>query len=61
MVEQMASDRAGLTFDTGRWIAVAPGEPEPAEAKWPRRWRYAFLLGTSLLFWAAVFAAIHWG
>jgi hypothetical protein len=62
MAEQMASERAGRRPGSRRWIALASSrEPEPAEAKWPRRWRYALVLGAPLLFWAGLFAAIHWG
>lgn len=59
MAHQMVSDRAGISLEN-RWIGTASSAPEPAEAKWPRGWRYLLLLGTPLLFWAGVFAAIHW-
>jgi hypothetical protein len=61
MVDQMVSGGADLSFDSKRWIATASSEPEPAVTKWPRRWRYALVLGTPLLFWAVIFAALHWG
>lgn len=61
MAHDMASEQRSRPLFSRRWIVTASGEPEPVGAKWPRRWRYAFVLGTPLVFWAGLFAAFHWG
>jgi hypothetical protein len=46
-------------FVSGNLTEVASGRP-PVDKKWPKRWRFVFILGTALLFWAGVVFAIRW-
>lgn len=61
MAQDVVSEQTNRPLFSRRWIGAASLDPEPALAKWPRRWRYAFVVGTPLVFWAGIFAAFHWG
>jgi hypothetical protein len=56
---QTPGRKAGASFVTKSLIVVKPDE-QSAEKRWPRRWRYAFILATSAIFWIAVIAALRW-
>jgi hypothetical protein len=59
MSNQMLSTRGNQTFFSKNLTEVASSEP-PDVRKWPKRWRFAFILGTALLFWAGAVFAIGW-
>lgn len=59
MAFEALEGRVGQAASSRKLIAPASSELSE-EKKWPRRRRYAFILGTALLFWGGLIAAIRW-
>ena len=59
MSQQTLSHSSDTSFAPGNLISVQSDESALGH-KWPKGWRYLFIIGIAALFWLIVFALFLW-